>query len=423
MSNAISILTSLAESLFREKPGPAADSGPAWFEPWTSDRVLAESQKVGALFLGRDPEIDSYIQQIFAEPGLERFRTLPGQLDPMILHPGGGMRTSAAGLVTGLFGSAYLQMYFLRIASDEKIFVRTVLENFERVRYAAKGEKVSAYLVLGFAGVTLPEGTEITTPWGTVKAAPKPRAQAGYTDPWRPQTTSLLVQRVSLPIKVDRAAAPSADFGNFDFGIAKSQVLFPLTCALASKESGDPAVPINTWWSLLLPFQMGMSYSQSLTMPRLKSEASIGDPVEVEKWARILDDSHAASMDVAARRIISASGQRVDRSDALIDAVTVWENLVGTGTEVTFRVTAAISKALESDPTKRKPLQKRLAEIYRVRSAVVHGDIVEARKLDDAAKDAIDVGVQLLRFCYTKGGAWLAMKSFERADSLLLEEP
>jgi len=128
-------------------------------------------------------------------------------------------------------------------------------------------------------------------------------------------------------------------------------------------------------------------------------------------------------MDLAARRIISASGERLDRSDALIDAVTVWENLVGTGTEVTFRVTAAISKALEANPKKRKPLQRRLAEIYRVRSAVVHGDLVEAKKLDDAAKDAIDVGVRLLRFCYTKGKAWLAMKSFERADSLLLEEP
>jgi hypothetical protein len=313
-------------------------------------------------------------------------------------------------------------MYLLRTAFDEKTFVRTVLDGFKQLRRAAKGERITAHQVLGFAGVTLPEGSEIATPWGTVMPAPKPRATR-YADPWRPQTTSLLVQKVLLPIKIDRAATPSTDFGSFDFGIERSQVLFPLTCALASKESGDPAVPINTWWTLLLPFQTGMSYYQPLTMPRLKSEASIGERVQVEEWARILHDSHVASMDVAARRIISALGQRLDRSDALIDAVTVWENLVGTGTEVTFRVTAAISKALEPDPTKRKSVQKRLAEIYRVRSAVVHGDVVEARKLDDAAKDAIDVGVRLLRYCYTKGGNWLAMKSSERADSLLLEEP
>jgi len=148
-------------------------------------------------------------------------------------------------------------MYFLRIEPDERIFVRTVLDGFEQLRRAAKGKTISAHLVLGFAGVTLAEGTEIATPWGTVRPAPKPRPDTRYVDPWQSQTTSLLIHRITIPVKIDHAASPDFDYGSFDLGIARSQVLFPLACTLSSKESAAPVVPRNTWWSLLLPFQIG----------------------------------------------------------------------------------------------------------------------------------------------------------------------
>src|SRR5438093_5546346 len=120
--------------------------------------------------------------------------------------------------------------------------------------------------------------------------------------------------------------------------------------------------------------------------------------------------------DVAARRLVSAGAARIDRSDALLDAVMVWENLLGTSTEVTFRVTAALAKALEPDRTKRRALRKALAQVYDVRSRVVHGGAVEQAAVNDAATQAIDVAVRVLRISYKRGQEWLALSSSQRSD-------
>src|SRR5207253_10145003 len=111
---------------------------------------------------------------------------------------------------------------------------------------------------------------------------------------------------------------------------------------------------------------------------------------------------------------------RLDSGDALVDAVMVWENLVGTSSEVTFRVTAALTKLLESDPSKRRAFRKSLAQIYDVRSRLVHGVAVEQSELSEAAKDAIALAIRALRACYRKGRDWLSLSSTERGDALLL---
>ena len=424
MSDVLTKLTALAVSTFRGRNDLARSGTEPWLEPaFTSDAILRESQRARLLMPSRDPNIETVAKEIFSEPDLAPLASREGELEPMVLHPGGGYRASPIGLITGLLTSALLQIYYLRLPDDENTFVRTVLEGFEELRRAARGEKVRAQLVLGFAGVTMVEGSQITTPWGVAKPAPKPPNEFRYFDPWRPQTTCLLAQTLLVPIKFDRAPSPTADFDPFILAAERSQVLFPLACALASKESTDPAVPLTTWSTLVLPFQNGFAYSQFQVSGRMKPNTDISERAkDVEEWARILENSHAPTVDVAARRIVSASGQRLDRSDALIDAVMVWENLFGTTTEVTFRVTAAVAKALEPDPTKRRTLRKSLAKVYGVRSRVVHGEVVNAEEVNEAASQAIDVAVRVLRFCYRRGSGWLGLSSSERAEVLLLEE-
>ena len=88
---------------------------------------------------------------------------------------------------------------------------------------------------------------------------------------------------------------------------------------------------------------------------------------------------------MAARRLVSAISLRTDRADALIDAVMVWENLVGTTTETSFRVTAALAKLNENDRSGRRDVQKKLQSLYSLRSRVVHGDEADLSKVDEAA--------------------------------------
>ena len=77
------------------------------------------------------------------------------------------------------------------------------------------------------------------------------------------------------------------------------------------------------------------------------------------------------------RRLLKAAGERDDPIDVLVDAVVAWENLFGSKTESTFRVTAAVATLLEpSDKEQRDVLQKELSGIYDRRSRLVHGDPV-----------------------------------------------
>lgn len=119
---------------------------------------------------------------------------------------------------------------------------------------------------------------------------------------------------------------------------------------------------------------------------------------------------------------MSFVGHRTDHTDALIDAVTVWENLLGTSTKVTFRVTAALAKMLEPVPSKRRELRKTLADIYGIRCRIVHGAAVEPSTVSEASKTAVGVAIKALREFYQRGPDWMALGSSERADILLLNE-
>ncbi|MCG6535906.1 MAG: HEPN domain-containing protein [Syntrophales bacterium LBB04] len=339
----------------------------------------------------------------------------------MVMHPGGGTRIPADGLVRGLLSSAILQMYFFRLQKDESTFVRTVLEGFEEVRRAAREKGIRAHSVTGIARVTLREGSQISTPWGVLGPAPPVRAHDVFPRYSLPRTTCTLAEPLDVLIKFDRAPSPMPF--NAPESIATVSVLFPLSCALASKDSARPVVPLTTWWTLLVPFE-GLSFGYSTPFPpfRMEAETDIADiGSDIEKWARMVHTAHAPSVDIAARRLVSAVASRSDTADSLVDAVMVWENLFGTRTEVNFRVTAALSKLLEADPAKRRSLRKELAKIYDIRSRVVHGERKLSSEIRGPCTRAIDVAVQALRACYERGRDWTDLSSEERADRILLE--
>jgi hypothetical protein len=379
-------LTTLAVSVFRERTSPTTvDAVTEWRDlGLMADPVLHDAQRASRLVPTQDQATEEIVDQIFAEPDLLPLRTREGVLNPMLLGPGGGARTSPTGLVTSLLTSALLQIYYLRLPLDESTFVRSVVEGFAQLRRAARGEQIRGYLVIGIAGVTLPEGAQVSTPWGVLRPAPKPRTVRGIQFGVRPQTTCLLAEPRLFSVRFDRAADPTWRSDPAESSAERTQVLFPLACALASNETANPAVPLVTFVTFVLPFQHARSYDTPLLPPRIKPAVDIADRgVALEEWSRVVDGAHTPSVDIAARRLVSASAQRMDDTDALIDAVVVWENLVGTSSELTFRVTAALAKALEPDRVKRRALQKSLAKVYAIRSRVVHGAAVKQTAISD----------------------------------------
>jgi hypothetical protein len=301
-----------------------------------------------------------------------------------------------------------------------------VIENYEELKRAVRGEAVRTHTVFGLTGVAIPEGAQIMTPWGWIKSAPSPSpdAFAGAAGMLAARTTAILIRQRLTKVELlkDEQAALEWMPGTAEFLSEERKVyeLLPLAFALATADVTRCA-PRVTFRTDVPPFSSGWGSSSSWHSPYSPYVELTSDQIPgVEEWAQKVDRLHSEGMQVAAKRTVSAIAERLDKADALIDAVTVWESLVGTRSETVFRVTAALTKLLEPDSAARDAFRKRLGVIYDMRSRVVHGEAVEVEALNSAADGAIDIAISATRALYERGGEWLTMKSTTRADRLIL---
>jgi hypothetical protein len=171
-----------------------------------------------------------------------------------------------------------------------------------------------------------------------------------------------------------------------------------------------------------MPFQAGFSFSSFLQMPINKQDNNVSDlKADVEKWANKINDEYTSRIDIAVKRIITSVTQRIDPSDSLIDAVMVWENLVGPGSEVSFRITSSMAKLFEDESEKRKDVQKKLRKIYDLRSKVVHGSIKDEIDIKEASNQAIGYAIELLKRSFIMGKDWLEKDGEYRSNKILME--
>lgn len=123
--------------------------------------------------------------------------------------------------------------------------------------------------------------------------------------------------------------------------------------------------------------------------------------VAIERFASRLRQHHHESVAISVRRLLSSLA-RDDAEDGLIDAVMVWENLVGAENETTFRVTAALALLLETDPARRAVALRTFRAVYNCRSKVVHGAQLPANtSLAKMRRIATETAVAALRRLYS----------------------
>lgn len=342
-----------------------------------------------------------------------------------VSHPSGSASVQPETLGIGLLGAALARVYVFALRDDAPTLARLMLEGFDRLRQVLRGEDSAALQISGFVGVTLSADMLISTPWGSLSALPPtPRPDPGR----RAEPATVMLAR-DVPIRAtirDRPAKGGRELWEpEEFGDAETHMahvrLVPLACALASDDRA-PSVPVSAWTLTLLPFSSGLGGSGAGEV-RLRPQRDL-EPIGggVEEWARIVQQHHSPAVDLAVSRLISATAHRWDPADRLVDAVMVWENLVGSSNETVFKVTGALTKLLEPDRAKRREFQADLRKIYDLRSKVVHGVSVDARSVAAAADDAVSIAIRSLRECYRRGTAWLEMTSQDRARTLLLVE-
>lgn len=364
------------------------------------------------LMHGEDEFIRAY--QALVELGFEALCDSAAQAFP------GSLRDAESFLI-GMISSAAQRIYFEGLPDDEATFATTVVGNVSQLRAAAVRRPIEVLDVYGITHLRLERHSSIETPWGTIVSVPRPHNS--HHSGLRPAATALLV---STGLTTRLYGKPSPDEVRLtkaeDLNTDRMFSLVPLAFALEPQQ-GRRGAPTFSWVATISPFQIGMSPAFYLTPTLTRPLVMIPDSrtEAVSDRMRSMNTDLQDTLQVAARRAVSALVHRTNAGDALIDAVMAWESLVGGNTETTFRVTAALTLLLEIKLAERIPYYKKLKKIYETRSRIVHGEPQSIRSNVQADADqAIQVALEALSRLYELGGEWLTLSTSERAERLIL---
>jgi hypothetical protein len=346
----------------------------------------------------------------------------PGELDPFLSHTAGGFRVSGGDLIHRLLGATAAEVYLLGQPLDKTVMLAGLAENVDKLREAIDGKQITAYEVMAFDRITLPIGSHVTVPWGVLHRAPQ-APQRFLVDLFPRHAGALVVIPFAMTVVLDRSREPTPGprmDPEASARIIQASLFFPLACCLATEGERRKA-PVEIWRTTLSPFTAGSYGRLYFPVPHgPQTELNDVELGHLEQWAESIHEHHTSSMDVSARRIVSALSQRTDVQDVLIDAVIVWENLFGTSPETSFRLCAAITKLLEKDVTRRGEYLRQVSHIYQQRNKVAHGSSANPAGIHLAATAAVDIAVECLRALYRHRTDLIPLSSADRANALLL---
>lgn len=369
----------------------------------------------------KSPQHQTAVEALDADGDLKPMWLAGSESGTFFRYPGGGSIVQREMLPTSLIIPA-LRRANIEAPSAEEEFSSWVLENFAELKRAIRGEPVTIRLVQGLAGVSIPAGLQIATPWGVIRGLPAEGSQAARRGRINPTTAVLVGELKTTPLMGNGDPVELSPQDELHAHEHQVQYLLPLAFALASEE-GRVRAPSLTFSTRIVPFLSGFgSSSGRFPIPKEAIEIREAEVERIVYWANVLVANHNPSLDIAARRLVSAVNERYDPDDRLVDAVICWESLVGTKLETVNRVTSSLAILLEENVELRPKLMTSLGHTYSVRSQLVHGQKVKDKDRQKATGQAVDVAVQALRAIYAAGAPWVSQASDVRSKRIVLGE-
>lgn len=255
----------------------------------------------------------------------------------------------------------------------------------EDLRRLAENQIVDVPCLVGLAGVTLPRGSVVDLPDGSLRPACVDDQELFMSG----SPLLATVFETTYPMRIfaveehdlTERGAPFKNYDKFRDRISESGRSFNHKFDLVRMGLFLASSPDKPWLArevsryVVDPLSHGGSSSWDpgiSAVPAFELDADHFDAVR--SWHRIVTSKHHPSLDIGMRRLLSASTTRTDPIDAFVDAVICWENMFGVRTETNFRVTASIAKLLvPTDSAARETAHKELKSLYAKRSALVHG--------------------------------------------------
>lgn len=333
-----------------------------------------------------------------------------------------GTRVLLSTFAIALLENAWRGANLTRVTATREDFVQEVQLCLASLRNAVRNKAADAWIVVGISGVRLPEGTSIQLPKGKLRNIDA--ADVGLLPPLADGTRlgqpvagtvatfnkgdALLVCKV--PYRITIGSIDHASEGwpvDLISGEAAARVIDTVRLALrlSGHEAFGPLVRVE-WITFIEPLASGSGWTmQNATSPpsSIRCELTSNDANDVSEWIVRIDAGRKPKIDIAVRRALQAAGERTDASDALIDCVVVWENLVGSSAgESTFRVSSALGWLLGGDnEDERLRYQAATSAMYSLRSGIVHGTtVLDAARAAQTRTDALSLTTQILRVLF-----------------------
>jgi hypothetical protein len=420
---AISHAERVADPLVEALSALARASHPAIFTPhapfMTSEWPAHAGSDVGPA--ATDPALRAAFAEALGHDSLLRPFSGPGGVF-VKTNLGKGWRVDASELGPALVRSAAQRIWAEQGAEHADSLVNTSKRALAEFRRLCAGDKVEGLVLTGFEGVAL-GSVRVELPWGALRAAsPREREIRPFGRP----PSAVLESRIPLRLTLGEPDAGHDLHDSALIALLASQEQQVALALLLAVRRDELVVGRAVWRTEFVPGDdaRGFGGRAETATPVLTAGEALKPPEAdaLVSMARRVADHYDHSIEVAVRRTLSAVRERSDPEDALIDAVIAWENLFGHGesAEVSFRVTTALARLLDSDPAARRSRRSGLAEVYRTRGQLVHGrGPASSQALHDNKEAAIVTTIEAMRTLFEARPELIADK--ERGLRVIME--
>lgn len=445
------------------------NAGGEVFAPTTRDDLLRELQAAAVdlypLFLippsGQSPiERISASRSLLSYPSAENLVNLvQADVDLRNLYPkrdAGGeaiesnraariLMSHAPDLVEAIINYAYhnAALRLLRAPSSEEYCVE-ILQAFRVARSMAKGHRVALPVSIGLANLKLPEGTIIESAAGRLipysqiydRLAPMRARQYKvnlHSDQGEHQFYGVgdIICHALVKFKLDIQSHPGGVRGwqlkevvNEDLESRQAAICLAATLGVRH----ELPIAVNpVWMTVLSPIStpiLGLwrnDYTLQRAMAPLRV-LSIEQAKDWQEWISRISKCGLGTVTIAARRLQSAIAERTGPVDRFVDSVMIWENMFGSGGDVSLRIAASLACFLGESQVDRANLYETVNTLYRLRSQVVHGSV----QLSDgeaavSAEKALDIAIRGLRVLYELHPEMISTSARDRSLCTMLQ--
>jgi hypothetical protein len=323
-------------------------------------------------------------------------------------------------------------------------YCEEVVTAFRVARTMAKGWRVSLPVAIGLANLKLPPGSIIESAAGRLipyshaydRLAPMQARQYKvnlHSDQGEHQFSGVgdIVCHALVKFKLDIQSHPGGVTGwqlkevtAQDLGTKQAAICLAATLSIKHEL---PIAVDPVWVSILSPISPSMpgpwrnDYSLRRAMAPLRVLAD-QQANDWREWISRITTNGFGTLAIAARRLQSAIAERTSPVDRFVDSVMIWENMFGSGGDVSLRIAISLAWFLGTSQLDRANLYEAANNLYRLRSQVVHG----GAQLSDgdaaiSAERALDIAIRGLRTIYESRPELISVSARDRSLCAMLQ--